>query len=561
MKHIHHRLSVSYISMISVVWLVAGLIAIFYTRNAIIKHSSTSMNYALEQKVYALNTAFDAITMNVSAMAKFVATTDNYDEEFYKALKQYSLSAFNDNIAVKTIYFCPNFKDTQFSKCLYLMNLVLSSTANRARVNNDIKFIDLSFDTNHKDQERKIPWFYEFKTKSFPEFPVWLSPYLSLGVEEATPMINFVYPVFSGGEFRGIVGAEVSILSIREIIDDLTFGDSFVFLVSTNGDLVYHKDFPSGLNSNYFSMDEDLTRLSEYFSDEYTTKNISLSYDWRGEKQRVIFKNLKNGMLIALSTNENALLSTQYKMIFQIAFLFVLSLVISVCIVNYLTAKIVRPIVILNESALKIAHGELNTKISVKTDDELEELASSMLKIEVELSEYISHIRDVAYMDSMTGCRNKSAYLKLVSTLESKINEGLADFAVYVFDVNGLKHINDTRGHEAGDLLIKSAAAVIKMLFSEDCIFRTGGDEFVVVIEGENSQEHTTQINLEAFKLALDDFNAESELDFKIGVSVGAAVFKNGEDLNYKSVSARADSAMYADKEAFYREHEDLRRR
>ena len=170
----------------------------------------------------------------------------------------------------------------------------------------------------------------------------------------------------------------------------------------------------------------------------------------------------------------------------------------------------------------------------------------------------------MSYTDSMTNCRNKSAYLKKLSQIEKRIAEDMVDFTVYVFDVNGLKRINDTKGHEIGDELIKAAAGAIKTVFSEDEIFRTGGDEFAVITE---SSRDKIEGNMASFVQAVDEFNKENECkdkekrsDFTLAVSVGYASFEKGVDREYKNVYDRADKAMYETKEAFYKSHEDMRR-
>ena len=65
-----------------------------------------------------------------------------------------------------------------------------------------------------------------------------------------------------------------------------------------------------------------------------------------------------------------------------------------------------------------------------------------------ELQEYISYIHAQAYTDAMTGVGNKAAYMDRIKLLDRKIHEHMADFAVIVFDVNGLKRVNDSFGHE-----------------------------------------------------------------------------------------------------------------
>ena len=115
-----------------------------------------------------------------------------------------------------------------------------------------------------------------------------------------------------------------------------------------------------------------------------------------------------------------------------------------------------------------------------------------------------------------------------------------------------------------GDELIKAAAGAIKTVFSEDEIFRTGGDEFTVITE--DSSQEKIKSNMTVFAQAVDEFNAENDgrenkLDFTLAVSAGYAVFEKGRDKEFKSVFDRADKAMYENKENFYKAHEDMRRK
>lgn len=548
MKSIRARIASPYIIMTLGLWLIVSAIAIFYVRTAILQHSAASMHFLLQEKISTLNSAFSGIEKNVEMLNEFISKQKQYDENFYKELEELSLLAFNDQKFVKSIYFCPNPEETDSSKCMYLLNS-LNCLENG-------NYVNLTFNTteNKKGTRDYIPWFYEAKENKRSK---WIGAYTSLNTEDFTPMISYLSPVFSNGKFCGVVGAEITILLLRTEIDNLDYGSSFGILVNDKGDFIYHKTFPSGLSSKDFWMYKYLPPLVSLLSTDYADSETIYEYKWKDEEQFLILGKLQGGMLLALSVPKEQLVALQNQMILQLAILFVASLILAIVIIGIVTNKIVRPIEIINQSAHYIAHGELNTKIPVYTKDELGMLASSIRKIEVELSEYIGHIRDMAYKDFMTGCRNKAAYLNLQTAIEKKIDEGLANFTVYVFDVNGLKRLNDSQGHEMGDELLKGATSALKMTFEEKSIFRIGGDEFVVVIEDEKQD---VEANLAAFKKAVAEFNQENELDFTLSVSFGAASYVPETDQDYKGVFERADKAMYRNKEEFYAQHEDLRR-
>ena len=518
------------------------------------------MNFLLDEKVSVLNVAFESLTQDVQYLRRFIERQEKFDENVFETLKYRATIALDDQSCVKSFFFCPDDED---AKCLYLLNFLNGEHNNepqasyRAMADEIGKFFDISFYRNSpkKQGENSVPWLTV--AKEYP-FGRWFGSYQNYNLENVEPSISYCEPVHLNGKFFGVIGIEINNLLLRTVIDDFGYGDAFTFLVSSTGDIVYHRDFQSGVKAQDFGKNSDLLSLSEFFSDEYVNSEKTYRYNYQGEKQRIILKSLKNGMVLALSVSEKQLFNLQDSMLLQMTMLFLLSLLVTFIIVNFLTTSIVKPIEVITEATAYIANGELKTKIPVKSKDELGTLASSILKIESELSEYIEHIRSLAYTDFMTACKNKSAYLKRLSVIENRIAENMADFVVYVFDVNGLKRINDTQGHEMGDELIKGAASALKTTFNEDDIFRTGGDEFVVIAEDDRAN---IEKNLQIFAQAVSDFNAENKFDFTLTVSSGYSIFEKGSDHDYKCVHERADKAMYDNKEAFYKTHEDLCRK
>ena len=90
----------------------------------------------------------------------------------------------------------------------------------------------------------------------------------------------------------------------------------------------------------------------------------------------------------------------------------------------------------------------------------------------------IRRLETYSYRDQLTGVGNRRALLSFIRT----IPDGTS-LAFFFGDINGLKVENDTKGHEAGDLLIKKAAAVLVAAAGPERVFRMGGDEFLLVVE------------------------------------------------------------------------------
>ena len=164
----------------------------------------------------------------------------------------------------------------------------------------------------------------------------------------------------------------------------------------------------------------------------------------------------------------------------------------------------------------------------------------SMQKWEKKTAEERDRARDVAYKDSLTGVKSKHAFAEQESALDAKIAEGAdGDFGVIVCDVNGLKHINDTLGHKAGDEYIRAACEMLCEYFKHSPVFRIGGDEFVVLLKGRD---------YEARHEILSDINAQIEANIgggKVVASLGLAEFNADVDTSFHEVFKRADGLMY----------------
>ncbi len=173
-------------------------------------------------------------------------------------------------------------------------------------------------------------------------------------------------------------------------------------------------------------------------------------------------------------------------------------------------------------------------------------LATCMVHSFVYRDETIEHKREMgtarqkAYRDPLTGVKNKLAYLETLGDMEFRLEEGtLGAYSVAVFDLNNLKEINDVHGHDAGDKSIKEACHQICARFKHSPVFRIGGDEFVVILEGED---------FEMRNQLLSEFNSmteDNQRHGRVAVACGMEDFCEARDEDYNDVFRRADKKMY----------------
>ena len=155
----------------------------------------------------------------------------------------------------------------------------------------------------------------------------------------------------------------------------------------------------------------------------------------------------------------------------------------------------------------------------------------------------LSIANQMARRDDLTHTKNKTAYHEMEKELQQGIDEGADPFGIVICDINGLKRINDTEGHKAGDEYIKSACKLICQIFHHSPVFRIGGDEFVVILRG---QDYANRASL------VSGLKRQVEENTRIGegpvVASGLAEYQPYRDSTVEDVFNRADNQMYADK-------------
>ena len=154
-------------------------------------------------------------------------------------------------------------------------------------------------------------------------------------------------------------------------------------------------------------------------------------------------------------------------------------------------------------------------------------------------------MQELAHMDSLTGIQNRLAYDKEILKLDTEIQHGLCSFGIAMIDLNFLKFINDTYGHEYGNIAIISLSQLIGNIFSRSPIFRIGGDEFVVILK--NQDYYKIDSLKEQFNQQIEQFEKDSGLQpwEKISAAFGYAKFNTDTDSCADDVFRRADQNMY----------------
>jgi diguanylate cyclase (GGDEF)-like protein len=157
---------------------------------------------------------------------------------------------------------------------------------------------------------------------------------------------------------------------------------------------------------------------------------------------------------------------------------------------------------------------------------------------------YYIFIRENEFkIDKLTNARNRDSFIKEMEYIKKNIYKD--NIWIGVFDVNNLKVINDTYGHNCGDEIIFRASYFLRKAFDANCmVFRTGGDEFCVICHGQSKKSLAAMDN--TFINYINDYNKSNSIPLII--AKGYALCKSDNYENIYSVYSSADTNMYKDK-------------
>lgn len=151
----------------------------------------------------------------------------------------------------------------------------------------------------------------------------------------------------------------------------------------------------------------------------------------------------------------------------------------------------------------------------------------------------------MADIDSLTGVKNKNAYVQWERRINTAIQKGEQEpFAVVVCDINDLKKVNDLYGHKEGDACIRAACKKICTIFAHSPVFRVGGDEFIAILSG--GDYHVRKKLMNQINAIPSD---RSKIRLGETVSAGMAEYDRDRHPSLLHVAEEADKAMYARKQ------------
>ncbi len=527
----------SIISIVFAIFVIAVVGSVYVANNGhrnveqsitlLCQTGKNNINYYLKSVEQSVNTVSNLIDQDLDDIdeANYVAEFSKHIEE----AKVFFAKASENTNGVLTYYYRidPEISDVTNEKGFWFTNL-----DGKGFVEHEV--------TDISDDQNECIWFYTPKETGEP---VWLSPYVTDNLDAI--VISYNVPVYRHNGFVGVVGIEISYHTLGEQIKDIKLLKSgFAYIIENlNGSIIYHPYI------DILNMPEE-TRPSapSGFYDEFSKGNHHISYTFQGVTKHSYWLNLSNNMSIVVCVPLSEINGTWQLVVWQIVAVALIVITIVTVATVLLTRRLTKPLKELTVAAEEINKGNYDIKLNYDKNDEIGVLIGTMNKLIDNLSTYIGGLNDLAYSDALTSVKNKSSFDIALNELQKRIdNHEKVEFAIAMFDCDGLKAINDKHGHDKGNVYLKNASMLMCKVFSHGNIYRIGGDEFVSILFDED-YKNREELKKEFFERSKEISSFAKEDWEEINVSLGIASYDSEIDACAEDVLIHADHLMYQNK-------------
>jgi len=397
---------------------------------------------------------------------------------------------------------------------------------------------------NPESDENK--WFF---TPKETQQSVWLNPYSTDNLEDVY-VISYNVPIFKkvadNKKFIGVVGIEIDYDTIcKQLKDVVILNTGYVFVTDKNGNIIYH---PSISRDQHVAVPSEISaslanKTEQHVVYRYKENNKTV------EKHAYWDDGLENGTIIIATVPLTAVNSVWQNLLSTIIIAGLIIILVFIIVTIFYSRHFTKPLMKLAEAAEDINNGNYNVKLDYKDDDEMGVLTNTFNHLIEHLGEYVADLNSLAYADALTNVSNKSAFDVRAQELQALIDsvDDQPEFAIAIIDCDDLKPINDTYGHDKGNVYLKNTCNLITRVFQNSLIYRIGGDEFAVILQNQDfkNREKLRKSFLDRSK---DICSFAKEPWEQIRASIGIAVYNRETDKSVNDVANRADRLMYENK-------------
>jgi diguanylate cyclase (GGDEF)-like protein len=227
------------------------------------------------------------------------------------------------------------------------------------------------------------------------------------------------------------------------------------------------------------------------------------------------------------------------------------ALAVAVLLSFLFSGTISRPLIVLKQAADKVAQGDLDCRVDIDTRDELGELAASFNQMVADMKRSTEQLHQAnrkllesSITDGLTGLCNYAHFVEELKKEEARAGRNNSNFGVILFDLDHFKKVNDTWGHEKGNVLLRAVADILKANARQaDTVARYGGEEFAMLMPESNGAEREVAERIRK-KIESTEFTGVAGASFRITISGGVSTYPRDAQ-NVNELLDKADQGLY----------------
>jgi diguanylate cyclase (GGDEF)-like protein len=230
------------------------------------------------------------------------------------------------------------------------------------------------------------------------------------------------------------------------------------------------------------------------------------------------------------------------------------SLAIAALLSFLFSGTISRPLILLKQAANRVAKGDLDCRVEIDTHDEIGELAATfnqmvadMKRSTEQLQEANRKLHEVSITDGLTGLCNYAHFMDELKKEVARASRSNSSFGVILFDLDLFKTVNDTYGHEKGNILLRAVAEILKANARQmDTVARYGGEEFAMLMPDSKGAEREVAERIRK-KIESTEFKGIGDSSLRITISGGVCTYpRDAQSVN--ELLDKADKGLYTAK-------------
>ncbi len=303
------------------------------------------------------------------------------------------------------------------------------------------------FSMYEKDDFAHVGWYYiPVENKA----PIWMDPYLNENIN--VYMISYVVPLYIDDTSVGIIGMDIDFGQITSYADEVSVFDSgYSFLVNQDGNIMYHKEIPTGTDLAEYNNGE-LSDVKNFLLDS-SNQGKTFEYSYNGEKKSLAFTELDNGMKLVLTAPMDEITANADALSLKILGFLLLGIIISVALGIFISSNIANPIRRITEVIKQIArlnfqrYAEIDKLVNKKDEtgtmatavnemqDVLRELITDMDHVKNNLLENMDRLDDVMKENNAVSEDNSATTQQLAAGMQ----ETTSNTSLIVDNINAIQ--------------------------------------------------------------------------------------------------------------------------